>query len=167
VTKIYYDIDGGPVAANECMWVKLAPCGCECGWSRAEYCPDEAQAWDDFWDSKSMRRRDEKRGFRVAIKRRSDIRISETCPHTPRWGIEPRPELDGHTWATMHRTKVLHLVPLVIAKGSYSPHSQMLVPSLCGRTDARIWSASDYDTRGLVECASCLKAARERLAGAA
>lgn len=164
MTKVYFDVGGSPVPAEECNWVKIAPCGCECGWARADYYTDENQARDGFWDSKALRRRDEKLGYRVEIKRHNDIRILEKCPHTPRFGRVPRPELDGYTWATMSKTRVLHLVPLVIEKGSCSPYSRMLVPSLCGRNDARIWSASDYDLRGLVECASCLKVAAERCA---
>lgn len=163
MTKIYFDIDGVPVPAEECMWVVTAPCGCECSWSVASYCKDEDEVWNNFSRSKAKRRRDEKLGFRVQIKRHKDIRISDNCPHTPRFGVDI-PGLEGHTWATMPRTRVLHLVALVIEKGGTSPYSKVMVPSLCGRNEARIWSADRWDMEGLVECAHCLKVAKERAA---
>jgi hypothetical protein len=169
MTKVYFDIGGEPVPAEECMWVWIAPCGCECAWAVAEdYCHSADEAWDNFSGSKAARRRDEKLGFQVEIKRHKDIRVSDKCPHIPRFGVPPRPEVDGHTWAVKDRARVQHLVPLVIGKNSYgrAPDGG-LVLALCGRSDAYFWSTDRCAADGLVECASCLKASRDRLAGAA
>ncbi|WP_280317254.1 hypothetical protein [Nocardia wallacei] len=165
MTTIYYEVDGEPVPARECMWALVAPCGCECGWSVAgsEYAVDEDQAWDSFSRTKARRGRDEKLGFRVEIKRRTDIRIDDECTHTPRFGVPPRPEIDGHTWAVKHEGRVLHSVPLVIERDSYVIRRRPEhVSSLCGRAEGGSWSTELHLIDGLVECAGCLKVAHER-----
>lgn len=161
MTTIYYEVNGEPVRADECTWVFIAPCGCECGWSVAKYRPSEDEAWDGFSRSKAARQRDEKRGFRVEIKRHSDIRIKDDCPHTPKYGVEPRPEIDGHTWAAKQRARLLHLVPLVIEKGGYFSSREGTVRSMCGRADAYLWSTMHSDIDGRVECTACVKAAND------
>lgn len=164
MTSLYYDIDGQPVPAKECIWAYIAPCGCECAWSVTEgYCSTADEAWNSFSRTKAVRKRDEARGFRVEIKRRSDIRISDKCPHTPRLGVEPRPELEGHTWAVKYEGRNLHLVPLKIERDNYRFCDEG-VPSLCGRVEARGWSTDIGDIDGLVECVGCLRAAKERVA---
>lgn len=160
MTTIYYEVDGEPVRADYCNWVLIAPCGCECAWSVAEYYPTEDDAWDGFSRSKAARRRDESLGYRVEIKRRTDIRIKDDCPHTPKFGVEPRPKLEGHTWAMKHEGRVQHLVPLVIEENSCSPWNQGAVQAICGRVDARIWSTWRSDLDGRVECTACVKAAK-------
>ncbi|MFD6357911.1 hypothetical protein [Nocardia tengchongensis] len=160
MTKIFYEIDGEPVSAEKCMWVLIAPCGCECAWSVAKYWTTEDEAWDGFSRSKAVRRRDEKLGFRVEIKRSTEIRIKDDCPHVPKFGVEPRPELEGHTWAVKSEGRVQHLVPLVIEKNSLSPRNQGLVRAICGRSEDYIWSTWRSDLDGRVECTACVKAAK-------
>ncbi|WP_280320123.1 hypothetical protein [Nocardia wallacei] len=163
MTTVYYEVDGVPVPAKECCWTLIAPCGCECAWATARYCASEEQAWTDFSRSKAVRRRDEKLGYRVEIKRHKDIRVEEDCSHVPRFGVEPRPEMDGHTWAAMKGGRVLHLVPLEI--GDYdTAYADARTPAICGRNDAFLWSTRNVD---LLECTHCLKAATERVGGAA
>lgn len=164
MVTVFYEIDGAPVRAEECTWVYIAPCGCECAWSTARYCSTEDEAWDNFTHSKALRKRDEKRGFRVEIKRHRDIRIKEECRHRPRFGVEPRPTLEGHTWAMKHEGRVQHLVPLVIEANSCSPWNQGAVQAICGRVDAGMWSTWRSDLDGRVECTACVKAAKERAA---
>ncbi|WP_280371074.1 hypothetical protein [Nocardia wallacei] len=165
MTAIYYEIGGEPVPARECMWAYIAPCGCECAWSVADpdYAATEGQAWDSFARTKAVRKRDEQRGFRVEMKRRADVRISDKCPHTPRYGVPPRPEVEGHSWAVKHDGRVLHLVPLVIEKDSYVIRRRSeYVSSLCGRAEGGLWSTECHEIDGLVDCTGCLEVARER-----
>lgn len=163
---MYFEVDGTPVRADECTWVKIAPCGCECAWSLAKYTPTEDGAWDDFSPSKAMRRRDERLGYTVQIKRHSDIRIKDDCPHTPRFGVEPRPQPEGHTWAGTHDGRVLHLVPIVIEQDDHSGlRRDEQVASICGRASAFIWSTQWHIVDGRTECAGCLTAAKKELRG--
>lgn len=168
MTTIYYEIGGEPVPAKECMWAFVAPCGCECGWSVAgsEYAVDEDQAWDSFSRTKARRRRDEQLGFRVEIKRRTDIRVEDECQHTPRFGVPPRPEIEGHTWAVKFEGRALHLVPLAIEKDGYRHVKDGPVEAICRRADAYSWSTDSFRLDDLVECTACWKAA-EQQAGAA
>lgn len=162
MTKAYLEVDGVPVPAKDCVWVAVAPCGCECGWSLAEYNATEDEAWAGFSYSKARRRRDEKVGFRMVLKRRADARVGGDCPHSPKFGVEPRPELDGHTWAATIGGRVLHLVPLVIEADRQSPFELDAVRSLCGRASDHVWSARWHRVDGMVECARCMAEAKRR-----
>lgn len=169
MTKVYFDIEGEPVPADECTWVYIAPCGCECAWALAgEYGATAGQAWENFARTKAARQRDVKLGFRVDIKRHRDIDIASTCPHTPRFGVPPRPELDGHTWAVKHEGRVLHLVPLVIERDSYviTKRSERVSP-VCRRVEGDLWSTERHEVDGLAECTACLKVAAEVAEGVA
>lgn len=163
MTTIYYEVDGQPVPDDQCDWVLIAPCGCECGWSLARYTKDEDSAWDGFSRSKAVRRRDEKLGYRVIVKRHSDICMDD-CQHTPTYGVEPRPQLDGHTWAAKREGRTLHLVPLVIEKNSYAPFQQEAVLSICGRTDGFSWSTKWFEINGRTDCVACIAEAKRVLA---
>jgi hypothetical protein len=166
VTTIYFEVDGEPVPADQCTWVLIAPCGCECAWSIARYCHSEDEAWHSFSRSKAARQRDVKLGFRLVIKRHKDIKISQDCPHTPTWGVPPRPQLDGHTWATKDRSRSVHLVPLVIEKNEYA-YQQDSVAAVCRRASGYVWSARWYDLDGRTDCAACVAEAERLLAGSA
>lgn len=167
MTKLYFDIAGAPVPAEECTWVLTAPCGCECGWTVGKYCHSEDQAWEGFHRSVEMRHRDEGRGFRVEVKRHRDIRIEDDCPHDPRFGVPPRPELEGHTWAAKDRgAQRLHLVPLEIGEDGYASGREPVV-AVCGRADAYFWSTEYRYVDRLIECTQCLKVTTERAGGAA
>jgi hypothetical protein len=97
----------------------------------------------------------------VQIKRNADTRIADNCPHAPKWGVEPRPEREGHTWAGTHDGRVLHLVPLVIEKDQHSGFGrQEEVAAVCGRARAYTWSAQWHIVDGRAECAACLRAAK-------
>lgn len=160
--ETYFGIDGQPVPADECMWVKVAPCGCECGWSLAKYVASVDMAWEDFSRSKAVRRRDELRGYTVVIKRRTEVRLSDDCPHTPRWGVEPRPQPAGHTWAGTYDGRTLHLVPLVIAPDSNSGYRHAeRVASICKRASGYTWSTEWHLLDGRTECVNCLTAAKK------
>lgn len=159
--KIYIEIDGTPVPIDECTWVKVAPCGCECGWSLAEYSPTYDEAWKSLGGSKQERERDEKLGFTLKIGRHTDIRIKDGCTHTPRWGVDPIPTPEGHSWAASYQSRRLHLVPLVIEEdGLVINTAAPPVKTLCGRASGTAWSRRGYDIEGLVECTACERAAK-------
>lgn len=169
MTIIYFDIDGQPVPADECTWVVTAPCGCECSWHMARYCLTEDEAWDGFSSSKAARRRDEKLGYRMKIIRHKDIRIQEDCPHTPRWGVEPRPTPDGHTWATKHGSRSVHLLPIVIEKDAILDAfvgKGAEIAALCKRASAWSWSTRWGSFEGRTDCAACTATAKKVLAEA-
>ncbi|MFG1794245.1 hypothetical protein [Nocardia sp. NPDC049149] len=159
---VYYEVNGEPVPATECDWVLIAPCGCECGWSLARYSKNEDEA---FTRSAAERKRDKKLGYKVIVKRHRDI-CTDDCTHDPKWGVAPRPQPDGHTWAAKHEGRVLHLVPIVIEKDSSSAYQREPISSRCGRADARTWSTTWFRTKGLVECTACEVEAKRMLAEA-
>lgn len=158
---MYFEIDGTPVRADECSWVLIAPCGCECAWATGRYTTTEEEARDGFFGSKAVRRRDEKRGFTVKIVRNTDTKIHDNCPHVPKFGVEPRPELEGHTWAGTREGRTLHLVPLVIEKDQHSGFGRTEpVKAICRRADAYTWSTQWHIIDARVECAACLTTAK-------
>ncbi|MEV0247908.1 hypothetical protein AB0H76_15050 [Nocardia sp. NPDC050712] len=164
-TTIYYEVDGQPVPASLCMWVLIAPCGCECAWALTEYTATEDQAWEDFSRPTAVRRRDEQLGYRMTVKRRSDVQMADCTTHTPKWGVEPRPKLDGHTWAAKRGGRGLHLVPLVIEKNGYVINDDR-VAAVCGRADAYSWSVQPAAVEGQVDCKSCIGRAKRLADGA-
>lgn len=166
MTTIYFEVDGQPAPADECTWVVIAPCGCECSWSLARYTRSEDEAWQGFSHSKAARKRDEKLGFRMTIMRHKDIKVSDDCPHTPKWGVEPRPTPEGHTWATKHDSRTVHLVPVVIEKDSITDGfgaGRAEVTAACKRVSAYVWSTRLHTFWGRTDCAACTAAAKRIL----
>lgn len=155
----YYKVNGKYVPASQCNWVLIAPCGCECAWALTEYAATEEQAWENFSRPEDIRRRDEKRGYRMTVKQHKDI-CSADCPHTPKWGVEPRPTLKGHTWAVKRSGRGLHLVPLEIEKNGFVC-VRTRVPSACGKVDAYLWSTHSEAIEGQLDCAACVTRANQ------
>jgi len=161
-------VDDELVPAKELQWEMTAPCGCACGW---HVVTNETitleQTWLEFCTNATKVSREKALGFTIALTRRPG-RIKEgDCTHSPKWGVEPRPDLEGFTWAaTGKRAKSVHLVEIAIEKDSYGPYEAKAVESLCKRSRAVRWSTQWYHIEDLVDCVHCVAAARA-LGGAA
>lgn len=165
MTKVYYEVDGKPVPADDCTWVITAPCGCDCSWMRAPYYASEDAAWMAFSCSKQARKRDEALGFRLKIVAHENIQIRDDCPHDPKFGQPPRVTLAGHTWMASDTGRVLHLVPLEVAE--HETVWTEIPNALCGTRSGYMWSTKQHYTEGRTDCTRCVRMAGERASGGA
>lgn len=173
---IYLDINGELVDLDDATWYEKAPCGCVCGATVAysDYGPAPArviataeQAADEFWETKHERAKYEALGFTVFADHRAAISelMAGDCPHEPRYGIPPRPQVQGYSWAAVHditsRPKLMHLVPDGAIEDATERRygSDRGVP-LCGGKRAFWWSTEWYALDGKVECSRCVKRAQ-------
>lgn len=166
MTRLFFEMDGVPVPAEDCTWVLSAPCGCHVGFMLGRIAVDAEAAWDEFRPG-AQRRRAEKAGYTVGLRRKADADPRDDCPHSPKWGVVPRPEVEGHTWATQTRSVALHLVPLVIEWDS-TGHAEdgSEVVAMCRRSRGYVWSTRWYEMDGRGECATCTAYARKLLGSA-
>lgn len=173
---IYLDIAGEIVDLDDASWYEKAPCGCVCGVTVAysDYGSGPArviataeQAINQFWETKREREKYEGLGFTVFADRRDKCRelLVTDCPHEPRFGVPPRPQVEGYSWAAVHdavaRPKLMHLVP----DGAIEDATERRFGSdrgtpLCGGTRAFWWKTEWYALDGKVECSRCVKRAQ-------
>jgi hypothetical protein len=161
-TEVLFSIDGTPTPASGCSWFMYAPCGCMSGAHSASYgdtvVASETQAWESYEPLKVTRARMQKQGFTIAIGPRSlCMKLSDNCPHEPKWGLVKTTVPEGHQWAKLGRSgRRKHLVPdAAITNRASRTYDD--VPALCKATGWR-WSAEWYDVE-LPECSKCAKAA--------
>lgn len=175
---IYLDIDDTPVDLAELHWEQIAPCGCisavhiafsDYGRGEPLVITTAEQAALESTPSKAEREQDAERGFVWRVGRRADIKGWKDCPHSPKWGVEPRPLPDGMRWAAGgwhdNRTRTLHLVPesVVTTEERQVPWAESKATTLCG-TEKYPWSSRWHEVDGKVECKRCWKKAVEALA---
>lgn len=172
---IYLAIDGQPVDLSEISWYEKAPCGCVCGvhvaysdygGSPSIVIPTAEQAAAEMWPTTHEREKYQARlGFTVFADLTSKCRelLTTECPHEPRFGVPPRPEVDGHLWAAVHdavsRPKLMHLVPEAAVKAAQNREYGTRHRPLCGGKEAFWWSTEWYALDGKVECSRCWKKA--------
>lgn len=171
MTMIYLEVDGKPIAATECQWLLIAPCGCICGVSMAASGGEVHLTGEDAfnWDTpKVVRDRDKKLGFTHKLVSKEQYRaewfekMKAGCKCTPEWGVDPIPVPEGWTWMTTdrfsgRRTHRKHIVP----DGSeVHTYGQAKVVALCGKEDA-LWSNRSHELSDTVPCAKCEKRARD------
>jgi hypothetical protein len=160
MVAVLFEIDGKPTRS----WFILAPCGCACGCHVVnEGAMTEDEVWKSFTPNAEQRRRDKAAGFRIEVGPRSDVlKLSDKCPHTPKWGVEKAPVPEGHQWAreyclTYGRRK--HLVPDIgvenCTEGRYGAGH---TAALCG-SEAFHWHTEWYAVDGIPECLTCVKKA--------
>lgn len=167
---IYLEVDGQPVAASQCHWLQIAPCGCICGVAGAGFRDEVHTTGEDAFhydDPKVKREQSRKQGITYKLVTLEQYRakwaekMQANCPHTPRWGIDPIPVPDGWTWMTTdpyggRMTYRKHLVPI----GSQIYLYPLKPKALCGKEDA-LWSNEDHNLSDTVPCAKCEKRARD------
>lgn len=173
---IFLAIKGQPVDLDELAWYERPPCGCTaCGVHSAysDYGNGPAlviatpeQATEHFWPEVKVREKYERLGFTVFADLRSKCRdlLMLECPHEPRFGVPPRPEMDGYTWAVVHHAfshaKLMHLVPdLAIEDAKEKRYGSDNGRPLCGGKKEFHWSTEWYAMDGTVECTRCIKKA--------
>lgn len=163
MTNLYLEVDGTPVPIAECSWLLVAPCGCVAGITVAGRMGDIApittadQALKDFTPNAVARKRSIAVGWSVRLAGNGRAAVNEMvgpdgCPHAPRWGEPPTPEMAGYAWATCRTSKRQHLVPTASL-------NEWTVTSLCGYR-ARGWSTDDWR---LMDLATCLRCERDAL----
>lgn len=170
MTTIYLEVGGQPVAAKDCVWLLIAPCGCLCGVSNAESAGEVHLTGEDAfnWDTpKVVRDREKKLGFTHTVISKEQYRaewfekFKVGCKCTPEWGVDPIPVPDGWTWMTTdsyrRRTHRKHIVPV---GSEVYVYGQEKVLAFCGKQDS-LWSNSDADLTDTVPCSKCEKRARD------
>lgn len=168
---IYLEIDGKPIAAADCQWLLIAPCGCICGVSMAASGDEVHLTGEDAfnWDTpKVVRDRDKKLGFTHMLVSKEQYRtdwyekMKAGCKCTPEWGVDPIPVPEGWTWMTTdgnfgRRTYRKHIVP----NGSeVHVYGQAKVEALCGKKEA-LWFDKNHLVSDTIPCAKCEKRARD------
>lgn len=172
---LFIAIDGQPVDLADVSWYEKAPCGCVSGASVAfsDYGSGPArvvataeQARDQFHETKRERDKYERLGFTFFADRldRCVELMKPDCPHDPRYGIPPRPEVDGHSWAAVSalgsRSPLMHLVPdYAIEHARDRRYGAGDVKPLCNGKAAFWWKTEWHALDGKVECSRCVKAA--------
>lgn len=104
---VYLDYEGAPVPIEDCSRLLVAPCGCVPGISTATAGNDlivtPEQALAEFVENAEQRRRDIAAGWSTRLagpdRQAASRQMTPECPHTPMWGREPLPALDGYKWA--------------------------------------------------------------------
>lgn len=160
----------GATDLSDVTWQRVAPCGCVSGLMVAAL-PDELtvtadQAMRRFVETEAEYRRDVEQGFtcRPREHRAACDEAKMSCTHDPKWGVEPKPKVEGYTWAAVYalgaRPKLTHLVPdAAVQAAKDHDYSVLDVKPLCGGKGAFHWHAEHYATFGKVECKRCLVAA--------
>lgn len=167
---IYLMVDGKSVPATSCDWLLAAPCGCVCGLTvvagpHGVRALTAAAALAEFIPNAEKRKRDVKVGWtvRLTADRRAacdEMTLPNGCPHTPQWGVEPRPTPDGWTWAAHYNARRLHLAPTeAVADKAWRTATTLCLSEGYG------WSAAIYNVNYLPECARCLKKAAQLITG--
>lgn len=170
MSAIYVEIGGKPRPITECSWVQVAPCGCTCsvlsagGEHNMPNLTDEEQVLDFFDTPNWQRKQDADNGFRYYLIDRTQAcdQIRKNCPHIPKWGVEPRPQIDGMQWVTKHGSRRWHLAPAsgVIHAGELLKDRERDTEALCGEV-ASYWREDEFAE--MPDCKKCTKAARERM----
>jgi len=176
LSGISITIDGQPVDLAEVDWYEKAPCGCVCGATvaysaygkgTARVIATAEQAIAEFWETTHLRKKYvDQLGFSVFADRRSKVQeyLSVKCPHDPKYGIPPRPEVDGYKWAAVYdataRPKLMHLV----SDGALEDARERRYGSdrgtpLCGGKRHFWWSTEPHALHDKVECARCIRKA--------
>ncbi|ACZ29626.1 hypothetical protein Xcel_0587 [Xylanimonas cellulosilytica DSM 15894] len=170
---ITVEVDGQSYDTTDVTWISYAPCGCVEGASTVdgrsyggELILAEAQVLAKFYDTKAERDKAKAQGFRFEIRPRDEVKtLMGDCPHTPKWGIEPRPTLEGHAWGIKDSGRVAHLVPTYgKERGSFLLHGDKFserydlghVESLCGSVRDMNWRVAGSS---VPECTRCTKRA--------
>lgn len=176
---IYLQYDGGPVDLDDLSWYEQAPCGCFCGVTLAysDYgkpalvIASEEQAMAQFWETKREREKYQRLGFKMVLGLRSEVReklsTRSECPHTPTFGYERRPEIEGFTWAASasydSRSPLMHLVAdEAVAAYKERQYGYGRTKPLCGGKEQYAWS-EDEAKWSKVECSRCEKKARAQV----
>lgn len=169
MSGIYLDVNGQPAPIEECSWLLVAPCTCVAGITVAGRRGDSApiisaeQAMRDFTPNAEARRRDVTAGWSTRLAGNGRAAVNELvgptgCPHTPKWGVEPTPVLDGFAWAACRASKRQHLAP-VASLASYETTTV-----LCGYRSYG-WNTEEWRLMDLATCLRCDRDARKRNAG--
>lgn len=173
---IFIAIDGDPVDLNDVSWYEKPPCGCSaCGVTLAysdygngpaRIIANAEQAIEQFWEKQHERDKYERLGFTVFADLTSRVKelLAGECPHEPRYGVPPRPLVEGYEWAAVSalgaRPKLMHLVPTeaIEAVRDRNYGSDRGKP-LCGGKEAFWWKTDWHVLDGKVECSRCWKKA--------
>lgn len=173
MSAIKFEINGEMVDPDDASWYEIAPCGCACGVMSAQSGPDlyvdEESVWKHIFPNKTQRERTKKQGFRQVLGLRKDCveLLGTECPHTPKYGVERTPLIEGHKWARedgLHIGRRKHQV-----FGDFDKHDRLFsfdpkVSALCGR-ESSSWGGAWHHVDGLPECTRCAKEAKKRAAG--
>lgn len=174
---VYLEVDGQPHPATDCHWIEIASCGCIAGISRAamggpefgyplavDYTGEDAFHRDS---PKVKREESRKHGMTYLLITNDQYRdtymeqMSGTCPHTPKWGIDPIPVPDGWAWKTTdgtgdRRSYRKHLVP-----PGADDNDLHKAAAMCGKVASLWrWRGESHDLWDTVPCAKCEKRAR-------
>lgn len=171
---IYIDIDGQPVDLGKVSWYEKAPCGCVSGVTMAysDYGNGPArivtsaeQAFAEMYETAHERAKYGALGFTMFadLRERCVELMKPRCPHEPRYGVPPRPVVEGLTWAAVDclgaRPKLMHLVPVAAVEAARARNYTSLdAKPLCGGKGAFWWSDEWHSLDGKVECKRCVAA---------
>lgn len=174
---IYIDIDGQPVDLDRVSWYTKAPCGCVCGahvaysdyGKPALVVATREQSLDELWPTKAERDHKLSQGFTIFADLRSKVTdyMKGTCPHDPKWGVPPLPQVEGYQWAAVYaygsRSHLKHLVPDIgVENAAERRYEAGDTKPLCGGKGAFWWRTERHALDGKVECKRCVaKAAKE------
>lgn len=177
---IYLELGGEPVDLARISWYEKAPCGCVCGahvaysdfgGSPSILIATAEQAASEMWTTKKERAKYEALGFTLYPDLTSKCKdlLTADCPHDPKFGIPPRPQVEGYQWATVQhsfsRATLMHLVPdLAVEDARERRYGSDNGKPLCGGKREFWWSTEWYALDGKVECTRCVKKATAALA---
>lgn len=104
-------------------------------------------------------------GFRFSLVGRADAmaRWRADCAHDPKFGVEPRPEPDGWTWAVRGaRPRVVHLVPAADVRTFGAPLTadRAQAGAACAPASRAYWRDEEIDRIDCTDCATCTRLAR-------
>ena len=166
MTKVYLEVDGNPVPADDCMWLTFSSCGCLSGMAHADQGDNVITTAEEAnlslsWNKAQAKRSDED-GFTYRLttfeKYRADWAekmISGDCPHEPKWGVKKVALPDAHVWGTSDRhfgrkTHKKHIVPAAAIGNYMEPGS-----ALCGSSPKNSWSDDRFILTDCVTCRKC------------
>jgi len=166
MTALLVELEGKTLPLTKCSWITQAPCGCVSGIMMAHLADSdhiaatEDQAWKLLYEHETAahRRRDQAAGFTIRLIA-SDEGIDllrRDCEHEPKWGITPRPEVEGMTWAVTdwHRpNQRLHLIESAGVARKWQSGMAPVV-ALCSKSD-NWWTANDHKIHRAITCRRC------------
>jgi len=174
LSGITIEINGAATDLADASWYEKAPCGCVCGvhsaysdyGTPAMVIATAEQAAAAMWETTKVRAKYESLGFTVFADRRDKCRelMVNECPHEPRFGVPPRPQVDGHVWAAVDemgsRTQLMHLVPEIAVENARERRFGTGTGApLCGGKAAFWWKTESHVLFNKVECSRCVKRA--------